>query len=182
MARIVDERGDADRDGSGIEAMVGGGGGRRVADPYEGEGFMGSVKSTRDKLRVGRGKLRAVVKRSIERWSQSRPDASIRKLAGFAWAVTGGLLSGETLILAKSGVKLVTSAINKTDPNEANQFASPLTWMILIVLVISAVAQVVCLNQGLKCYDSTFQVPLFFSTYTISSFLNSLVYLDQTHL
>jgi hypothetical protein len=158
MARIVDERGDADRDGSGIEAMVGGGGGRRVADPYEGEGFMGSVKSTRDKLRVGRGKLRAVVKRSIERWSQSRPDASIRKLAGFAWAVTGGLLSGETLILAKSGVKLVTSAINKTDPNEANQFTSPLTWLIIILLVVCAVAQVYCLNQGLKCYDSTFQV------------------------
>ncbi|GAA5979152.1 hypothetical protein JCM5350_007084 [Sporobolomyces pararoseus] len=182
MARIIDERGDAERDGSGIDAMVGGGGGRRVANPYEGEGFMGTVKSTRDKLRVGRGKLRAMVKRSIERWSQSRPDASIRKLAGFCWAVAGGLLSGETLILAKSGVKLVTSAINKTDPNEANQFTSPLTWLILILLVVCAVAQVYALNMGLKCYDSTFQVPIFFSVYTVSGFINSLVYLDETHL
>ncbi|GAA5907284.1 uncharacterized protein JCM6883_001158 [Sporobolomyces salmoneus] len=182
MARITDDRGDADRDGSGIEAMVGGGGGRRVANPYEGEGFMGTVKSTRDRFVEGRGKLRAIVKRSIERWSQSRPDASIRKAAGFAWAVTGGLLSGETLILAKSGVKLVTSAIHKTDPNEANQFTSPLTWIIIILLVVCAVAQVYCLNMGLKCYDSTFQVPIFFSVYTVSGFINSLVYLDETHL
>lgn len=106
MARIIDERGDADRDGSGIEAMVGRGGGRRVANPYEGQGFMGTLKSTRDRLKVTRGKLRAIVKRSIERWSQSRPDASIRKLAGFCWAVTGGMLSGTTVIMAASGVKV----------------------------------------------------------------------------
>ncbi|GAA5933525.1 uncharacterized protein JCM15063_001338 [Sporobolomyces koalae] len=181
MARIIDERGDA-ADGNGIDAMVGGGGGRRVANPYEGEGFVGTLKSTRDRLQAGRGKLKVKAKRAIETWSQSRPDASIRKLAGFCWAVAGGMLSGQTLILAKSGVKLVTSAINKTDPNEANQFTSPLTWFIIILLVVCAVAQVYCLNQGLKCYDSTFQVPIFFTVYTVCGFINSLVYLDETHL
>lgn len=207
MARITDERGDAERDGSGIEAMVERGGGRRVANPYEGQGFVGTLRATRDRAFANRAKVRAQLKRAIERWSQSRPDASIRKLAGFMWAVTGGLLSGETLILAKSGVKLVQSAINKSDPTEANQFTSPLTWLILVLLVVCAVAQVYCLNQGLKCYDSTFQVspsvelrystppdaesynirwipqvPIFFSVYTVSGFINSLVYLDETHL
>jgi FMN-dependent NADH-azoreductase len=33
------------------------------------------------------GKVRRVVKEALERWSQSRPDASIRQLAAFAWAV-----------------------------------------------------------------------------------------------
>lgn len=99
MSRITDERGDAERDGSGIESMVGGGGGRRVANPYEGEGLMGSAKSVRDKLRMGRGRLRLKVKRVIESWSQSRPDASIRKLAGFCWAVVGGEL---TVLLSNS--------------------------------------------------------------------------------
>lgn len=78
--------------------------------------------------------------------------------------------------------QLVTSAINKTDPNEPNQFASLLPWIIVILLVVAAVSQVYCLNKGLQCYDSTFTVPLFFATYTTGGFLNTLVYLDELHL
>lgn len=180
MARVIDERGDADADGSGLDAMLEGGGGRRNPNPYEGQGFVGKLKSVRDAWHIRQGKVRRVVKEALERWSQSRPDASIRQLAAFAWAVTSGLLSGQTLILAKSGVKLVTSAINKTDPNEANQFTSPLSWLIVILLVVCAVTQVYALQLGLKCADATFVVPVLFATYTTSGFLNSLVYLDQT--
>ncbi|GAA5883457.1 hypothetical protein JCM3774_005958 [Rhodotorula dairenensis] len=180
MARVIDERGDADADGSGVEAMLEGGGGRRVANPYEGQGFLGKLKSARDAWHVRQGKVRRVIKQALERWSQSRPDASIRQLAAFAWAVTSGLLSGQTLILAKCGVKLVTSAINKTDPNEPNQFTSPLSWLIVILLVVCAVTQVYALQLALKAADATFVVPVLFATYTTSGFLNSLVLLNQT--
>ncbi|GAA6049083.1 hypothetical protein JCM3770_003878 [Rhodotorula araucariae] len=180
MARVTDDRGDADRDGSGVDAMMDGGGGRRVSNPYVGEGFVGKVKAARDSWHRHQGKVRKVVKRHIERWSVSRPDTSIKQLAAFMWAVTGGLLSGQTLILAKSGVKLVTSAINKTDPNEANQFTSPLTWLIVILLVVCAVTQVYALNLALQAGDSTLVVPVFFSVYTASGFVISLVYLNQT--
>ncbi|GAA5990074.1 hypothetical protein JCM10908_005811 [Rhodotorula pacifica] len=179
MARVIDERGD-DRDGSGVEAMLESGGGRRVANPYEGQGFVGKVKSMRDAWHAKQGKVRRVIKQTLERWCQSRPDAAIRQLAAFAWAVTSGLLSGQTLILAKSGVKLVTSAINKSDPNEANQFTSPLSWLIVILLVVCAVTQVYALQLALKCFDATFVVPVLFATYTVGGFLNSLVYLNQT--
>ncbi|GAA5931386.1 hypothetical protein JCM1841_002800 [Sporobolomyces salmonicolor] len=182
MARITDERGDDERDVSGIDAMVGGGGGRRLANPYEGQGFVGRLKGWRDGVKRTQGRLRKKVRGLVERWSQSRPDTSIRKLAGLCWSVTGGMLSGQTLVLAKSAVKLVTSAITKSDPNQSNQFTSPLTWLIVILLVVCAVSQVYCLNQGLKCFDSTFTVPIFFSVYSICGFLNSLVYLDETHL
>ncbi|GAA6003681.1 hypothetical protein JCM10207_003544 [Rhodosporidiobolus poonsookiae] len=181
MARVTDERGDADRDGSGLDAMVSGGGGRRVANPYESDpSWLGRMKRARDAWHRRQGKVRQVVKVRVERWAQSRPDDSIRKLAGFCWSVCGGLLSGQTLILAKSGVKLVTSAISKSDPNQSNQFTSPLSWLIVILLVVCAVAQVYCLNASLKCFDSTFCVPVFFATYTVSGFINSLVYLDET--
>ncbi|BGP49693.1 hypothetical protein JCM10450v2_005598 [Rhodotorula kratochvilovae] len=180
MARVSDDRGDADRDGSGLDAMIDGGGGRRVTNPYEGEGFVGKVKAVRDAWHRRQGKIRLVVKRQVEQWSVSRPDTSIKQLAAFMWAVTGGLLSGQTLILAKSGVKLVTSAINKTDPNEANQFTSPLTWLIVILLVVCAVTQVYALNLALQAGDSTLVVPVFFSVYTASGFVISLVYLNQT--
>ncbi|GAA5852462.1 hypothetical protein JCM8547_006790 [Rhodosporidiobolus lusitaniae] len=179
IARITDDRGDSDRDGSGLDRMVEGGGGRRVANPYAGEGFVGQVKGARDAWHKKQGRLREVVRSRVQAWSQSKPEESIRKLAGLCWSVTGGLLSGQTLVLAQSGVKLVTSAINKTDEG-TNQFASPLTWVILILLVVCAVTQVYALQAGLKCADSTWTVPLFFATYTTSGFLNSLVYLDQT--
>ncbi|GAA6032170.1 hypothetical protein JCM8097_007108 [Rhodosporidiobolus ruineniae] len=179
FARITDDRGDADRDGSGLDQMLEGGGGRRNTDPYAGEGFVGRVKSARDAWHRRQGKVREVVKQVIVRWSQSRPEVSIRKLAGLMWSITGGLLSGQTLVLAKSAVKLVSSAIDKSDPNGLNQFASPLTWVIIVLLVVCAVTQVYCLNASLKCYESTLCVPAFFATYTTSGFINSLVYLDQ---
>ncbi|KAJ8293914.1 hypothetical protein OF846_003168 [Rhodotorula toruloides] len=179
QSRVLDERGDADRDAD-LDAMVGGGGGRRVANPYEGEGWVGRVKSWRDGWHKAQGRARKVVKRAVQRWSEPRPDASIRQLSAFCWAVTSGLLSGQTLILAKSGVKLVTSAIQHSDPNEPNQFSSPLTWLIVILLVVCAITQVYALNLALKAYDSTFVIPVMFATYTVSAFLNTLVYLDQT--
>lgn len=164
MARVIDERGEDDRDGSGVDAMLEGGGGRRVANPYEGQGFVGQVKSFRDAWHRKQGRIRRVVKQALERWTSARPDSSIRQLAAFAWAVTSGLLSGQTLILAKSGVKLVTSAIHKSDPNEANQFTSPLSWFIVILLVVCAVTQVYALQLALKCFDATFVVPVLFAT------------------
>ncbi|BGP17792.1 hypothetical protein JCM10213_001706 [Rhodosporidiobolus nylandii] len=179
IARISDDRGDAERDGSGLDAMVSGGGGRRNADPYAGEGWYGRAKSARDAWHRRQGKVRAVVKGIVERWSQQRSETSIRKMAGLFWSVTGGLLSGQTLVLAKSAVKLVTTALDSKS-TEGSQFASPLTWVIIILLVVCAVAQVYCLNMSLKCFDSTFCVPCFFATYTVSGFINSLVYLDQT--
>ncbi|ORY62722.1 hypothetical protein BCR35DRAFT_308959 [Leucosporidium creatinivorum] len=178
MARITDERGDAEREAD-IEGMLDGGGGRRGS--IEGAGFVAKARRWKAGFDKSHGQLRRRVRRMVEKYSQSRPDSTIRKLAGLCWSVTGGLLAGQTLILAKSGVKLVTSAINKTDPNEANQFTSVLPWIIIILLVVAAVTQVYCLNASLKCYDSTFTVPIFFATYTTSGFCNSLAYLDEFH-
>lgn len=179
MSRVTDERGDAERGEVDIDTMLDGGGGRRGS--VEGAGFVANSKRWKAKFDKSHGQLRRATRGALERWSQSRPDTSIRKLAGLCWSVTGGLLAGQTLILAKSGVKLVTTAINKTDPNEANQFASVLPWVIIILLVVAAITQVVALNAALKCYDSTFTVPAFFAVYSISAFLNTLVYLDEMH-
>lgn len=117
QARVLDERGDADRDrdDADLNAMVGGGGGRRVANPYEGEGWVGRAKSWRDAWHKAQGSARAGVKRAVQRWSEPRPDASIRQLSAFCWAVTSGLLSGQTLILAKSGVKVRSVMAAPTD-------------------------------------------------------------------
>lgn len=142
MERVNDERGEAERDPT--EGMVGRGG-RREAIP---EGVKGMwVRFLRAKKFA-----RRTIKGWIEGWSQSKADMTIRKAGGLSWAITGGVLAGTTLILAKSGVKLVSSAIANTEAS--NPIKSPLTWLIVILLVVSAVAQVVCLNSGLKCCKS----------------------------
>ncbi|KAK4050594.1 hypothetical protein OIV83_003320 [Microbotryomycetes sp. JL201] len=183
MARVTDERGQIDSNSPehDIEEMLDGGGGRRAV--LQDASFKTRVEAFRRKLKRSHGHLRRLLKRVLEHWSQSRPDSSIRQLAGMSWAVTGGVLAGQTLIFAKSGVKasvaLVSSALDHSDPNGASQFASPLSWIIIVLLVITAVAQVYCLNMALKCYDSTLVVPVLFSAYTASAFINTLVYLDE---
>jgi hypothetical protein len=48
-----------------------------------------------------------------------------------------------------------------------------------IFLAITAVSQIICLNRGLRVYDSTLVVPVFYGVYTASGFLNSLIFNDQ---
>jgi len=83
--------------------------------------------------------------------------------------------------------------------NTGNQFAHAATIVTFIFLGITAVLQIICLNRGLKAYESTLVVPVFYGVYTASgyvqvlnlykhqqwpdfllhSFLNSLVFNDS---
>ena len=158
MARVEDERGEEG------EREMGDGGRKNVAIGW---------RAYLEKAQAMKGRVRRNIKGALERWSQSRPDSTIRKTAGLCWSLTGGLLAGQTLVFAKSAVKvsscrialscksisdadsdrqLVTSAISHSDPNEANQFTSPLTWLIVILLVVAAVSQIckTCLSKSVS--------------------------------
>ncbi|KAG0010928.1 hypothetical protein BGZ81_002481, partial [Podila clonocystis] len=86
----------------------------------------------------------------------------------------GGLLASETLLLAKSGVRLITSSVNGH-----NQFQDSLSYFILCILLLTAVLQVYCLNTALKIYDSVLVVPVFYGFYTAFGLINSIIYLNQ---
>lgn len=131
----------------------------------------GSAETQLQRFNRIRRTFRHAVKSRIETWSVSKPDIVLRKMSGVAWSVTGGLLAGQTLVFAKSAVKLATAP--------GNQFAHPLSIFIIVLLGVAAVVQVYCLNKGLEVYDSTLVVPLFFATYTASGFVNSLTYMNQ---
>ncbi|SCZ95087.1 BZ3500_MvSof-1268-A1-R1_Chr11-3g03594 [Microbotryum saponariae] len=175
MARIVDDRGEAGMNvDSAIEDMVGSGGGRRVSIPPT------AWARFKDSTKKSHGFACRFLKRQLERWSQAKPESVIRRAAGFSWSVTAGVLAGQSLVFAKSGVKLMTIGwTHKGGNGEPNPFTSVLTYVILALLVVSAVSQVYCLNKALKCCDSTLSVPVLFATYTTCGFLNNLVYLDQ---
>ncbi|KAK4703698.1 magnesium transporter, partial [Phenoliferia sp. Uapishka_3] len=175
MARVEDERGDAEG-----EREMGDGGRKEVLVGW---------RAVRGRVAKMHGRVRKTVKRQLERWSQSRPDSTIRKAAGLCWSITGGLLAGQTLVFAKSAVKLVTSAIQHSDPNEANQFTSPLSWIIVILLVVAAVSQI-CTQSHASMSTSaddpriendrvSEQKSKVLRQYTTCGFINSLVYLDE---
>ncbi|KAF9274687.1 hypothetical protein BGZ68_000431, partial [Mortierella alpina] len=101
-------------------------------------------------------------------------DQRLKKVVAMIMSACGGLLASETLLLAKSGIKLITITLAGQ-----NQFGDYLSYFILFVLVFTAILQVYCLNTGLKLYDSVLVVPTFYGFYTAFGLINSTIYLNQ---
>ncbi|KAI8888447.1 hypothetical protein K501DRAFT_329807 [Backusella circina FSU 941] len=99
----------------------------------------------------------------------------MKNIVGLMFSLEGGLLASETLLLAKSGVKLFTLSIK----SQINQFNDNVSRFILLALLISAVMQVYCLNTALKLYSSVVVVPVFYGTYTAIGLVNTIIYLDE---
>lgn len=74
-------------------------------------------------------------------------------------------------------VKLLSGSLSHENPG--NQFGHAAPIFTIIFLVITAVMQIVCLNRGLKVYESTLVVPVFYGVYTATGFLNSLIFNDE---
>lgn len=50
--------------------------------------------------------------------------------------------------------------------NPGNQFGHAAPIFTILLLIVTAVMQIICLNRGLKVYDSTLVVPVFYGVYT----------------
>lgn len=97
---------------------------------------------------AGQRRFRNSTKGRLETWASSRPDASLRKLCGLFWSLAAGLMAGQTLIFAKSFVKVVSNATDHSGRGSGTDLVHPLTILIAIFLVVTAIAQVWCLNRG----------------------------------
>lgn len=128
------------------------------------EGFWASVKA--------RQKTAAeFLRRHMARWAETKPDPSVKKALGFLWAVNAGILSGQTLIFGKSVCVTVPfrwcTSQDQLAASRSSQATRPrLTicalllssdlwrliscrFIILLILVLStAILQIVCLNRG----------------------------------
>ncbi|CAG8523087.1 11139_t:CDS:2, partial [Scutellospora calospora] len=99
----------------------------------------------------------------------------LQNWVGMTMAGVGGLLASQTLLLAKSGVKLVSSSISEHE----SQFTDKLSWFILLFLMFTAIFQVFCLNTALKLLDTVLVVPMFYGFYTTMGLVNTMIYLDE---
>ncbi|KAI0051182.1 hypothetical protein FA95DRAFT_1554753 [Auriscalpium vulgare] len=113
----------------------------------------------------------------LEDWTAGKDDKVVAWTLGIGWACCGGGMAGECLVFAKAGVALVSGSLSHENPG--NQLGHPAPIFTFIFLALTAVLQIVCLNRGLKVYDSTLVVPVFYGVYTATGWLNSLIFNDS---
>ncbi|CAG8477828.1 5032_t:CDS:2 [Acaulospora morrowiae] len=102
------------------------------------------------------------------------PWKKLQTIVGITYGVIGGMISSQSLLFAKSGIELLILTIYGN-----NQFDRPLSWIIVIILVATALLQLYYLNKGLRMCDTVILVPLSFCTYNASTIFNGLVYYNQ---
>ncbi|OJT09387.1 hypothetical protein TRAPUB_14135 [Trametes pubescens] len=113
----------------------------------------------------------------LESWTAPHDDKRIAWTLGIGWACCGGGLAGGCLVFAKAAVKLISGSVSHE--NTGNQFGHASSIFTFILLAVTAVCQIVCLNKGLAIYDSTLVVPVFYGVYTGLGFLDSLIFNDE---
>ncbi|KAF9244924.1 hypothetical protein BU15DRAFT_85764 [Melanogaster broomeanus] len=132
--------------------------------------FLGKVKNNYIRFKLW-------VKEKLEVWTAPQDDTQVAWVLGIGWACCGGGLAGGCLVFAKATVKLLTGSLSHENPG--NQFGHLAPIFTIILLAITAVLQIICLNRGLKVYDSTLVVPVFYGVYTATGFLDSLIFNNQ---
>jgi len=121
-------------------------------------------------------KLMMWLRERLEVWTEPHDDKRIAWTLGIGWACCGGGLAGGCLVFAKAAVKLISGSLSHE--NTGNQFGHASSIFTFLLLGVTAVSQILCLNRGLKVYDSTLVVPVFYGVYTAAGFLDSLIFND----
>ncbi|KAI9014556.1 hypothetical protein CLU79DRAFT_766411 [Phycomyces nitens] len=99
----------------------------------------------------------------------------LKTYIGMSYGVLGGCVSSQSLLFAKSGVELIILTVVYKE----NQLQYALTWILLMMMVITAILQLFYLNKGLRLCDTVMLVPLSFCAFNVSTLFNGLVYYDQ---
>lgn len=98
-----------------------------------------------------------------------------RMIRGAAYGSVSGILSADSLLLAKSAVELLIRTVTTGD----NQFTNWASWIIVISLVVIALTQLFYLHKGLKLCSTSVLYPLVFCIYNIFAISNGLIYYNQ---
>ncbi|KAK6537754.1 hypothetical protein TWF694_010667 [Orbilia ellipsospora] len=98
-----------------------------------------------------------------------------RLLRGATYGSISGILSADSLLLAKSAVELLI----RTVLNGENQFTNWPAWVIVFALIVAALSQLYFLHRGLKLCSTSVLYPLVFCIYNIFAISNGLIYYNQ---
>ncbi|KAJ6625563.1 hypothetical protein B0H10DRAFT_1907428 [Mycena sp. CBHHK59/15] len=138
---------------------------------------LGAVVKTLGAMQKIWGSLMVMLTEWLELWTAPKDDTTIAWTLGIGWACCGGGLAGGCLVFAKATVKLISGSLSHENPG--NQFGHAAPIFTILLLAATAVMQIICLNRGLKIYDSTLVVPVFYGVYTAAGFLDSLIFNNE---
>ncbi|KAI7902167.1 magnesium transporter NIPA-domain-containing protein [Cokeromyces recurvatus] len=100
---------------------------------------------------------------------------NIKKYCGMSYGILSGNISSQSMLFAKSGIELIILSI----ASDENQLKYALTWILLAMMIMTAILQLFYLNKGLQLCDTVILVPLSSCTFNLSCLFNGLFYYDQ---
>ncbi|KAI9288318.1 magnesium transporter NIPA-domain-containing protein [Umbelopsis sp. AD052] len=99
----------------------------------------------------------------------------IKMKLGVSYGMLSGNISSQSLLFAKSGLELLILTLI----HGQNQFKYLLTWVLVVIMIITALLQLFYLNKGLRLCDTVILIPLSFCSFNVSCLFNGLVYYNQ---
>lgn len=102
----------------------------------------------------------------------------LRIIRGLMYALTSGILSAHSLLMAKSAVELIV----RTVVDHINQFNRFESWLILLALLFFALTQLYYLHLGLRLCSTSVLYPFVFCIYNVVAILDGLIYFQQGSL
>ncbi|KAI8090144.1 magnesium transporter [Gilbertella persicaria] len=111
----------------------------------------------------------------FERYYYLMDMGDLRKYVGISYGVLSGNISSQSILFAKSGLELVILSV----VSDKNQLQYALTYVLLVMMALTAILQLYYLNKGLQLCDTVIMIPLSSCTFNVSCLFNGLVYYDQ---
>lgn len=93
----------------------------------------------------------------------------------YCFAALAGIVGGLSVLLAKCVAELIKVTIS----GDTTQFKNPVSWLFCFLLIVTCMAQVHWINQGLERYDSFYIVPMFHVHWNIWSILGGIIFFGE---
>ncbi|KAJ9068997.1 hypothetical protein DSO57_1022985 [Entomophthora muscae] len=100
-----------------------------------------------------------------------------RTIVGLIYGALSNLIATQGILFAKSGIELLSLTIGGRD-----QFDRPLAWVVVGMLILTALVQLYYLNRAVAFCDIVLLMPCNYCVYNVSCLLNGLVYYNQWSL
>ncbi|ESW97603.1 hypothetical protein KL918_002977 [Ogataea parapolymorpha] len=113
---------------------------------------------------------------SVYKFLFAFPLGTIKSIQGISYGVTSGILSAQSLLLAKSAIEIALLTLSNRNVKQLN---NSMVYLLVLVFLVLCLSQLYLLNQGLKLISTSILYPLVFCVYNISSISNGLTFYRQ---
>ncbi|KAG7739156.1 hypothetical protein KL923_002956 [Ogataea haglerorum] len=104
------------------------------------------------------------------------PLGTLKSIQGILYGVTSGMLSSQSLLLAKSAIEIALLTLSNRNVKQLN---NSLVYLLVFVFLVLCLSQLYLLNRGLKLISTSILYPLVFCVYNVSNISNGLTFNRQ---